>query len=103
MLESAREGLSFTVGRRRQEPEADRILLHALVRSIEIVGEAAANVSREFRGTAPNIPWAELVGMRNRLIHAYFDIDPDIVWNTTVLDLPPLISELLALLEEQAE
>ena len=73
------------------------MLLHSLVRSIEIIGEAAVSVSPEYKGTSPGIPWAKLVGMRNRLIHAYFDIDADIVWDTTVLDLPPLVNALTEL------
>ena len=56
------------------------------------MGEAAVNVSREYRDNTPEVPWAKLAGMRNRLVHAYFDIDPDIVWDTTTQDLPRLSS-----------
>ena len=90
MLEAAREALSFAQDRSRAELNHNRMLLHSLVRSVEIVGETAVNVSPEYKGSSPGIPWARLAGMRNRLIHAYFDIDADIVWDTTVLDLPPL-------------
>jgi uncharacterized protein with HEPN domain len=75
------------------------MLLHSLVRSIEIVGEAAVHVSSDLKNRTPEVPWPDLTGMRNRLIHAYFDIDPDIVWSTTILDLPPLIELLNRLLE----
>jgi len=51
------------------------MLLHSLVRSIESVGEASVHVSREYKGASPEIPWARLAGMRNRIVHAYFDID----------------------------
>ena len=74
------------------------MLLNALVRSIEVIGEAAVKISPEYKLATPEIPWRKLVGMRNRLIHGYFDIDPDTVWDTTVLDLPPLIERLSALL-----
>ncbi|HVY93143.1 MAG TPA: HepT-like ribonuclease domain-containing protein, partial [Bryobacteraceae bacterium] len=74
--------------------------LHSLVRSTEIVGEAAVHVSAELKDRTPGVPWHDLTGMRNRLIHAYFDIDPDIIWSTTTVDLPPLIELLNGLLEE---
>jgi len=64
----------------RSDLDSDRMLQNAIVRSIEVVGEAAVNVSREFRDQEKGIPWAKLTGMRNRLVHAYFDIDPNIVW-----------------------
>lgn len=70
------------------------MLLHSLVRSIEIIGEAASQISRELRDRSPGLPWADVIGMRNRLVHAYFDIDPDIVWDTAAQDLPPLVTEL---------
>jgi uncharacterized protein with HEPN domain len=93
MLDAAREALSFAANRSRADLNHERMLLHSLVRSIEVIGEAAINVSPEYK-TSSEIPWVKLAGMRNRLVHAYFDIDEDIVWDTTVLDLPPLIAEL---------
>jgi uncharacterized protein with HEPN domain len=98
MLEAAREAISFSEGRSREHLFDDRMLLHSLVRSIEIIGEAAVHVSADYKESASDIPWTELTGMRNRLIHAYFDIDPDIVWATTNRDLPPLIDVLERLL-----
>ena len=74
--------------------DRDRMLLHSIVRNIEILGEAAANVSPECRESTRQVPWAKLKAMRNRLVHAYFDIDPDIVWDTTLKDLPSLIATL---------
>jgi uncharacterized protein with HEPN domain len=103
MLDAAREALSFAENRSRSDLGHDRMLLHSIVRNVEILGEAAAKVSAEFRDSAPNIPWANLRATRNRLIHAYFDIDPDIVWDTTVRDLPPLIEALCDLLSERRE
>ena len=100
MLDAAREALSFSLGRSRLDLDHDRMLLHSLVRSIEIIGEAAVNVSSECKELSPEIPWAALAGMRNRLVHAYFDIDPNIVWDTTALDLPPLIAGLTKLVGE---
>jgi uncharacterized protein with HEPN domain len=100
MVDAAREALSFAQDRSRTDLNHNRMLLHSLVRNIEIIGEAAVNVSQEFKDTSPGIPWAKLAGMRNRLVHAYFDIDPDIVWDTATQDLPPLVTELTRLLEE---
>jgi uncharacterized protein with HEPN domain len=91
MLEAAREALSFAKEHTRSDLRHNRMLLHSLVRSIEIVGEASIHVSRDCKEASTEIPWAKLAGMRNRVIHAYFDIDEDIVWDTTVLDLPPLV------------
>ena len=65
-----------------------------LIKDIEIVGEAASRVTEAARRDLPWIPWEEIVGMRNRLVHAYFDINLDILWNTTQEDLPELIVQL---------
>ena len=94
MLEAAREAISFTRGSTRDALNQDRKLALALVKCVEIIGEAAAKVSDECRGAHPKIPWASIVAMRNRLIHAYFDIDLDRVWDTITDDLPPLVAEL---------
>jgi len=102
MLEAAKEAVSFSEGRSREHLFDDRMLLHSLVRSIEIAGEAAVHVSTGYKESTSEIPWAELTGMRNRLIHAYFDIDPDVVWETTIRDLPPLIHVLERLLAADA-
>ncbi len=70
------------------------MLTLSLVRCIEVVGEAASQISPAFREAHPNIPWPQIIGMRNRLIHAYFDVDLDRVWDTITDDLPPLIAAL---------
>jgi uncharacterized protein with HEPN domain len=69
-------------------------LVLALVKEIEIIGEAASRLSLETRQQIPALPWTDIILMRNRLIHAYFDVDLDIVWKTFTDDLPPLIQEL---------
>jgi uncharacterized protein with HEPN domain len=66
----------------------------SLVKSIEIIGEAAANVTTKCREDFPQIPWRDIISIRNRLTHVYFDINLDILWKTVVEDLPPLIAEL---------
>lgn len=94
MVDAAREASSFAAGRTREDLDMDRQLVMALVKEIEIVGEAAARVSEATREHTPNIPWDELIGMRNRLVHAYFDVNLDIVWQTVQEDLPKLVALL---------
>lgn len=94
MLEASREAVAFARGRSRSDIDQDRMLALAIVKCVEIVGEAAVSVSLDARARYGSIPWADIVGMRNRLIHAYFDIDLDRVWDTVTDDLPPLVAEL---------
>jgi uncharacterized protein with HEPN domain len=74
------------------------MLVLSLIKEIEIVGEAATQVSEVTREHLPGIPWADIVGMRNRLVHAYFDINLEILWRTVQDDLPPLIAVLESVL-----
>jgi uncharacterized protein with HEPN domain len=100
MIEATDEAIGFVVDKTRATLEPDRKTLLAVIRCVEIVGEAAAKVSEETRSSAPDIPWAAIVGMRNRLIHAYFDIDVDVVWKTVTVELPALQARLRTLLQE---
>jgi uncharacterized protein with HEPN domain len=99
MIEAADEAISFVGDTSRAALESDRKTLLAVIRCVEIVGEAAAKVSDATRQGAPDIPWAAIVGMRNRLIHAYFDIDVDVVWKTVTVELPDLKARLQTLLK----
>ena len=94
MLHAASEALSFAAGRARPDLERDRMLLLSVVKEIEIIGEAAVRVSAECWAELPGIPWAAVIGTRNRLTHAYFDWNLDIVWATLTSDLPVLIGQL---------
>ena len=94
MIEAAREAVSFIHGRVRGDLDSDRQLLLSLVKDIEIVGEAAAQISESTRSELANVPWPRIVAMRNRLVHAYFSINIDIVWKTVQEDLPTLIDQL---------
>ncbi|MCI4677962.1 DUF86 domain-containing protein [Rhodoblastus acidophilus] len=94
MIEAAEAVQRFLAGRRRGDLDADEILRFALVRAVEIIGEAAAKLGVETRAALPSIPWAAMVAMRNRLIHAYFDIDHDILWKTVADEIPALLSSL---------
>jgi len=94
MLDAAREAVSFLEGRARADFDSDRKLVLALVKSVEIIGEAAYRVSEMGKNQIPLIPWSEICGMRHRLIHAYYNINLDILWNTIHGDLPLLIAVL---------
>lgn len=100
MIEAAETAQRFIAGRRRDDFDSDQMLLFALVRAIEIIGEAASKVSAETRAATPAIPWVAIVAMRNRLIHTYFDIDRNILWKTITGEIPSLLSQLRALLSE---
>ena len=94
MLDAARTARDFVRGRTREDLDQDRMLSFALVRAIEVLGEAAGRVSAETRLASPETPWALIVAMRNRLIHGYFDINHDILWQTVHEELPPLLAQL---------
>jgi uncharacterized protein with HEPN domain len=94
MIEAAEDARTFVQGRQRADLDQDRMLCLALTRAVEIVGEAAAQVSAAGRAEIPGVPWQQVVGMRNRLVHAYFDINLDILWDTVELALPALLAEL---------
>jgi uncharacterized protein with HEPN domain len=93
----------FISGKIRSDLDSDRMLVFAMVRAIEIVGEAAGRVSAPTREAAPEIPWSLIVSMRNRLIHAYFDVDHEVVWKTAAEELPQLLPKLRALLGTDVE
>jgi len=101
MLDAAEEAISFARGRKREDLDDNRMLVLSLVKDIEIIGEAATKVSEDCRCEHPEIPWKEIVTMRNRLIHAYFDVNPDIVWKTVTEELPSLTIELRRILASQ--
>ncbi|MCK4282877.1 MAG: DUF86 domain-containing protein [Candidatus Brocadiae bacterium] len=98
MLDAARDALSFAEGRVREDLEADRQLALAVVKCVEIIGEAASQVSPETQGELPELPWPKMVAMRHRLVHTYYDINLDVVWSTLGEDLPPLVETLQVIL-----
>ena len=90
MFDAAEEARSFINGRKREDLNDDRMLVLALVKDIEIIGEAAYRVSDATKAKYAGIPWDDIVGMRHRMVHAYFDINLDILWRTVSDDLPEL-------------
>lgn len=99
MLDAALEIQQYVRSSRREDLDQDRKLVHSLVRLFEIIGEAASQVSEELREAIQEIPWSVVIGIRNRLIHAYFSINLDVVWSTSKDDIPILIQELKKLIE----
>lgn len=100
MIEHAREAIALVHGKTRDTVEKDRILTLALTRLLEVVGEAAARVPPEIRAAHPAVPWSAIVGMRNRLIHAYDDVDFGIFWRILSVDLPDLVPALERIAQE---
>jgi uncharacterized protein with HEPN domain len=99
MLDHACEAVSMIQGKTRADLDTDRKLNLALVRLLEIIGEAAGRIPKEERDRYPKIPWAEIIGLRNRLIHGYDEVDLDILWEIVTADLAPLIKSLEKFLE----
>lgn len=97
MCDSIREALTFAKGKTLADLEEDRQLTLALIKEIEILGEAAGKVSANFRKKHPQIPWDLIIATRDRLIHGYFDVDTEIVWKTISEDLPALLGVLESL------
>ena len=98
MRDAASTAVSFAAGKSREDLSSDLMLQFALVRALEIVGEAAARLTEETRSSHPEIPWANIVGMRNRLVHGYFDVDLKVLWRTVTDYLPPLLVALDAMI-----
>ena len=94
MLDAMKESLSFAEGKTRVDLNTNRMLVLSLVKDIEIIGEAATQLTEICRNELQQIPWKKIIGMRNRLIHAYFEINLDVLWKIVTEDLPPLVKEL---------
>lgn len=94
MVDFLKAAERFATGRSRADLDTDEMLMFALVRAIEVVGEAASKVSAETRERHPEIPWALVIGMRHRLVHAYVDINRDILWATVTKAAPDLLQRL---------
>lgn len=101
MYDAAQKALEFTAGRTRSDLNSDELLALALVRLLEIIGEAARYVPSAIKENYPDVPWSQIASARNRLIHGYFAIDLDIVWSIVENDLPTLVLQLEQILQEQ--
>ena len=94
MLEAARKILEYTEGLSLDDFIADSKTVDAVARNFVIVGEASTRLPSEFKSKNDNIPWRKISGLRNRIIHDYFGIDYEVVWNIRTVFLPELIEKL---------
>lgn len=94
MLDHAQETLELARGRTRSDLDSDRMFELAMTRLLEIIGEAAGRVSTATRDSQPQIPWSSVIGLRNRLIHGYDQVDRDILWKIIEDDLGSLVDQL---------
>lgn len=101
MADACTELLSFMEGKSKDDLNSDRKLVLSIIKEIEIIGEAANKISGEIKKAHTEIPWTEIVTMRNRLIHTYFDVDLDVVWSTAIEDIPRLLSQIEKLLQDR--
>lgn len=99
ILESIQKILRYTDGMSQEEFDRDERTFDAVVRNFLIIGEAANFIPEEIEETHPDVPWGQMRGMRNVLVHVYFGIDSDIIWQTIREDLRPLVPQLKAILE----
>ncbi|NOT31706.1 MAG: DUF86 domain-containing protein [Planctomycetes bacterium] len=93
-LDAARKILASTKSWSRKDLDLEQLPTLGLIRLLEVIGEAAAQVSVETQAAHPDVPWRKMTGLRHRLIHGYFNVNLDIVWDTIQEDLPPLIRSL---------
>jgi uncharacterized protein with HEPN domain len=98
MLDTAQRGVAKIRDKTRQDFDADENLRLALAYLLQIIGEAARQVSAGFRESCPSIPWDAIIGMRHKVVHDYLNVDEDIVWRTATQELGPLVAELHRLL-----
>ncbi len=99
ILDEANEACQYIEGLSFDEFRKDGKTVRAVIRSIEVIGEAASKLSLDFRKDHPEVPWQKISGMRNRLIHVYFDIDYQIMWQTVKENLPSLIHQIQSILK----
>lgn len=100
ILDAVDKADEFTSGMSREQFLGDQRTIFAVVRALEIIGEAAKRVPAEARRRCPEIPWSEVAGIRDKLIHEYFGVDLEVVWKTVQEDLPMLRSSVQRLLDE---
>ena len=103
IIDSINDIESFTENITFEDLARDRKTINAVIRSIEIIGEAAKRVSQPIKDKNPSIPWKRMAGMRDKLIHEYFGVDKEILWKTIKNSLPELKDKIAKVIEEQME
>lgn len=92
MIDAANEALSFMENASEKSFSQNRMLILSVIKEIEIIGEAASKISEEIKIKHHEVPWKDIIGMRNRLIHGYFEVNTELVWNTVKNNLPQLLA-----------
>lgn len=94
MLDMSQKALRLVEGKQRPDYDGDESLRLALAHLLQVIGEAARRVSKEFLDSHQDIPWKAIIGMRHKVVHDYMDVDEDIVWDTVTTELGPLVDRL---------
>ena len=94
---------SYIEGATRDEFEADQMRIDAVIRNLGIIGEAVKNIPDSIRERYPSVAWHNIAGLRNRVIHVYFNVDMDIIWDVVQSKLPPLRTQIQQLIKERSE
>jgi uncharacterized protein with HEPN domain len=103
MLDMSLQALELSARLEKDAFDQDTTLRLALTHLVQVIGEAARQVSENFKKDHPEIPWNEVIGMRHRIVHDYLNVDADIVWQVVIGDLPDLVSGLKDILPEDFE
>ena len=103
IVEAADRIASYVEGMTRSAFEADQMRIDAVIRNLQIIGEAVKKIPDSIREKYPNIPWHNIAGLRNRVIHVYFNVDMDVVWDALQAKLPPLKTQMQQILKEKSE
>lgn len=103
MLVAARKAVRFSSGLTYERFSQSDLHQNAVLKVLEIIGEAASRISADTRTAHPNVPWPDVVGLRNRIVHAYFEVDLGVVWNIVNNDVPVLIPALEPIVPTEAE
>ena len=100
--DACQEALKFVGNQNKEDLQHNRMLALALIKELEIIGEAANNISMDCQLQYPDVPWKDMIGMRNRLVHAYFGINYDIIWRTVIESLPVLLLDVQKIIERES-
>jgi uncharacterized protein with HEPN domain len=101
VLDAAEQISSYLSGVERATFLANRMLQDAVIRNLEIIGEACVNLSPAFKDAHADVPWLKASGIRNRLVHGYFDVDVGVVWKTAADSIPPFADQIRAILSAE--